>query len=127
MAERSTSNSTGMVQLIVTSDEMQKLLQRAADKTVLIDFTATWCGPCQKIKPLVHQLASQFGDQFIVCEVDVDKSETLRAHFDVTSMPTFVMVRHNKVIYQQKNGNATTLTSTMTLVASATHPHLLPG
>lgn len=55
----------------------------------LLDFTATWCGPCQHQKPMLEQLRKE---GLKIVEVDVDKRPDLRDHFKVTTVPTYVMI-----------------------------------
>lgn len=117
---------TSQLQGPTTAQELQEILYAAGqEKTVLLDFTAKWCGPCKGIKPLVHELAQRFSTQFVVCEVDVDVATELRDHFQVRSMPTFVFIRQNKVFHQLKGANAEELTKLVTLVAGATFPQLI--
>ncbi len=98
----------------------------AQGKTVLLDFTATWCGPCKGIKPRIHALAAQYSAQFTVFEVDVDDAEELVSHFQVRSMPTFVFIRSNKVIHVVVGANSDAVTNACELISKATFPELLP-
>jgi thioredoxin 1 len=115
---------SGHVRALDTPENLQVLLSesQADGKTVLLDFTAGWCAPCRGIKPVVHELAERYPDQFVVCEVDVDAAPTLQAHFEVRAMPTFIMIRENVVIFHQKGADEAALKQAVKLVASATHP-----
>ena len=61
----------------------------AGDKLVVVDFTATWCPPCQMIKPKYHALAEELGDTVICVAVDVDANAETSEAAGITCMPTF--------------------------------------
>ena len=70
----------------------------AADKLLVVDFTAVWCGPCQRIAPAFAALAEEFADSALFVKVDVDRLGELAAQLGVTSMPTFLFFRGGEVI-----------------------------
>ena len=70
-----------------------------SDKPVLIDFFATWCGPCRMVSPLIDEIAEERSD-VKVCKVDVDEQGELAAQFGVSSIPTLVVVKSGKVTAQ---------------------------
>ena len=65
---------------------------------VLIDFWATWCGPCRAMMPVVEQIANESEGKIKVCKVNVDEEPELASKFDVMSIPTFVAIENGKVI-----------------------------
>ena len=65
---------------------------------VLIDFWATWCGPCRAMMPVVEQIANESEGKIKVCKVNVDEEPELASKFDVMSIPTFVVIKNGKVI-----------------------------
>lgn len=65
---------------------------------VLIDFWATWCGPCRAMMPVVEQIANESEGKIKVCKVNVDEEPELASKFDVMSIPTFVAIKNGKVI-----------------------------
>ena len=76
----------------------------------LLYFTATWCGPCKRIKPFVQQLMEQNAPRLQVWSLDVDKAEQpLLQHFQVSSVPTFIFVRENQVVGVVKGGDQAAL------------------
>jgi len=68
-----------------------------ADGPVLVDFSATWCGPCKRLEPIVHQLAGDYEGRLKVVKVDVDRSPGTAARYGVLSVPTVLLVRDGAV------------------------------
>ncbi len=72
----------------------------AGDKPVLVDFWATWCGPCRMIAPVIEEVAAQFDGKAVVGKVDVDEEPALAQRFGVMSIPTLVVLKGGKVVEQ---------------------------
>ena len=71
------------------------------DKPVLIDFFATWCGPCQTMSPILKQVKDELGDQVTILKVDVDKNAAIASKFQVRGVPTFVLFKNGKQVWKQ--------------------------
>ncbi len=64
---------------------------------VLIDFWATWCGPCRMMTPVVEEIADEADGKYKVCSVNIDEEPELSVKFGVTAIPTFVAVKNGEV------------------------------
>ena len=71
-----------------------------SDRPVLVDFSATWCGPCKKLEPLVREIADDYDGRLKVVKVDIDKAPGIAAKFAVMSVPTLVLFRDGQVMDQ---------------------------
>ncbi|AHF14669.1 thioredoxin [Niabella soli] len=71
------------------------------DKPVLVDFTATWCGPCKMMAPVLHELKTKVGETLSVIKVDIDQSPQAAAAYQVQSVPTFILFKNGKVLWRQ--------------------------
>jgi thioredoxin 1 len=72
------------------------------DQGVLLDFYASWCGPCQVLGPIIDELSVDFKDRAVVAKVNVDQNPNLTAFFKVKSMPTLIFIKNKQVIEQIK-------------------------
>ncbi len=79
----------------VTDDSFQEDVV-ASNKPVLVDFWATWCGPCKMVAPVLEEIAKDHGDTLTIAKLDVDANpETARA-FQVTSIPTLILFQNGE-------------------------------
>ena len=83
-----------MVYTITNSNFEKEVLQ--SDKPVLLDFFATWCGPCKMVSPIVDEIAEEH-PEFKVGKINVDEEQELAAKFDVMSIPTLIVVKNGEV------------------------------
>jgi thioredoxin 1 len=67
---------------------------------VLVDFWATWCGPCKMIAPVVEELAKEFDQKIKIGKVDVDENPNIAGQFGIMSIPTLMFFKNGKVMEQ---------------------------
>ncbi len=79
----------------LTKDNFEEEVMKS-DKPVLIDFYATWCGPCRMVSPIVDEIAEETPDSKI-CKIDVDEEPELAQTFGISSIPTLVVIKDGKV------------------------------
>lgn len=73
----------------------------SADRLVLVDFFATWCGPCKAMHPVLEQLKAQLGDRLRIIKVDVDKHQHTAAQYNVQAVPTLALFRNGQLLWRQ--------------------------
>jgi thioredoxin 1 len=72
-----------------------------SERPVLVDFFATWCGPCQTMGPILESVKKELGERAAIIKVDVDKSPKAAASFQVSGVPTLILFRKGKVLWRQ--------------------------
>ena len=81
-------------------EQFNHIMSEAGSKPLVIDFTASWCPPCQMIKPIFEQLAKDYEGKAVLVKVDVDEMDVLAAEFGINCMPTFKIVKGGQVVDQ---------------------------
>ena len=76
----------------------QDVLLRSKELPVLVDFWATWCGPCKTLGPVLEKLADEFAGAFLLAKVDVDREQQLAGYFQIKSVPTVMLVRDGQIV-----------------------------
>ena len=79
----------------VTDSEFEATVLKS-DKPVLVDFWATWCGPCRMIAPIVEQIRSELGDKVTVVKMDIDENPTVPMQLGIMSIPTVIIFKDGK-------------------------------
>lgn len=88
-----------MKELILNNDNFEELVL-GANKPVLVDFWATWCGPCRMIAPVIEEIAEE-NDDIIVGKVNVDENPELCVKYGIVSIPTLIAFRNGEIIGQK--------------------------
>lgn len=85
--------------LAITDSTFDDLLNEG--KPMVVDFWATWCGPCKKIGPYIEELAEKYAEQAIIGKVDVDENDQLAIRFGVRNIPTVLFIKNGQVTEKQ--------------------------
>jgi len=72
-----------------------------SEKPVLVDFFATWCGPCQTLAPILKEVKDGLGDNVSIIKIDVDKNQQLASQFQVRGVPTMILFKAGKQLWRQ--------------------------
>lgn len=89
-----------MAEITLTAANFEEEVLKS-DKTVLVDFWATWCGPCRMIAPIVAQLAEEKEDTLKVGKIDVDQEQELAIRYGVMSIPTILIFKNGEIANKQ--------------------------
>lgn len=72
-----------------------------SDQLTLVDFFATWCGPCKMMHPVLEQLKDELGESIRIIKIDVDKNNNLAMNYRVQSVPTLMLFRKGEMLWRQ--------------------------
>ena len=81
---------------LINSTDSPALVQD--DKLLVVDFFATWCGPCKKLSPTLDEVSEEFGDRVNIVKVDVDESEDLAMTYGIRSVPTVLFFKNGQQV-----------------------------
>lgn len=83
--------------LKITVENFEEVVVNSS-KPVLVDFWATWCGPCKMIAPVVEEIAQEYADKIVVGKIDVDEVPSIAAKYNVMSIPTLIVFENGKEV-----------------------------
>ena len=82
--------------LEINSQNFETLI--ADSKPVIVDFSATWCGPCQMVAPIIEELAGEYDGRVVIGKCDVDQDSDLPGRFNVRNIPTILFIKNGEVV-----------------------------
>ncbi|TMW48561.1 hypothetical protein DOY81_006350 [Sarcophaga bullata] len=109
--------SNTFITVFVFQSDFDQQLENAGDKLVVVDFFATWCGPCKMIAPKLEELSKDYADKVVIIKVDVDDCEDIAMEYNISSMPTFIFIKNKQKIEEFAGANAEKLTNTIQKLA----------
>lgn len=81
------------------SNSFDNIIQ--SEKPVLIDFFATWCGPCKMLAPVLKEVKDSMGERITILKIDVDKNQELSSKYQVRGVPTMILFQNGKQLWRQ--------------------------
>ena len=72
-----------------------------SEKPVLVDFFATWCGPCKMLSPILREVKDSLGDTVSIIKIDVDKNQQISSKYQVRGVPTMILFQNGKELWRQ--------------------------
>lgn len=82
--------------MILNDSNFQEALDQALP--LVIDFSATWCGPCKKIAPIIDELANEYEGRVLICKADVDENDELTSRYGIRNVPTVLFIKNGEVV-----------------------------
>lgn len=83
--------------IVHTSDEAFGSDVLSADKPVLVDYWAEWCGPCKMIAPILEEIADEYGDRLKVVKMDIDANQATPPKYGIRGIPTLILFKNGEV------------------------------
>ena len=84
------------MEVIITSENLSSL--KSGDKPVVVDFWATWCGPCRMVSPIISELAEVYDGKVVVAKCDVEENEDLASEYGIRNIPTILFIKGGEVV-----------------------------
>lgn len=86
-----------MSEKILNLDNFDKEIA-STNQLVLVDFYATWCGPCKMLSPIITEIANEYSDKVKVCKVNVDENQDLALKYNILSIPTLLFFKNGRIV-----------------------------
>ncbi|XP_021944684.1 thioredoxin-2 [Folsomia candida] len=94
-----------LIHSVQDKSDFDTQLKDAGNKLVVVDFYATWCGPCKMVAPKLEEMAALFTD-VIFLKVDVDENEEVASEYGISCMPTFIFIKNGEKVSEFSGANA---------------------
>ncbi|MBQ7550769.1 MAG: thioredoxin [Bacteroidales bacterium] len=85
--------------LVITSQNFEETIQ--SPQLVMIDFWATWCGPCRALAPTIEELAEEYKGKMVIAKCDIDENNEIAVQFGIMSIPTVLFIKNGEVVEKQ--------------------------
>ena len=89
------------MQILNVEDKNFKEKVLDADKPVLCDFWAEWCGPCKQISPILSELAEDYKEKILIAKVNIDENPEVPSNYGIMSIPTLILFKNGKSVSSQ--------------------------
>ena len=86
-----------MSEIIELTDENFETHLKSADKPVLVDYWAEWCGPCKMIAPILDEIADEYSDRLKICKLDIDANQGTPPKYGIRGIPTLMLFKNGEV------------------------------
>ncbi|KAL3072607.1 hypothetical protein niasHS_017581 [Heterodera schachtii] len=93
-------------------EELDQIISNAGERLVVIDFFATWCGPCRQMGPKFNKLAAEYPEPIYI-GIDVDEHESVAAFYNINVMPTFIFFKNGQKLQTIEGNNYESLRKTV--------------
>ena len=88
------------MEVTITNDNFEQVVLKS-DKPVLVDFWATWCGPCKMLSPIIEEVRKETEGKAVVGKINVDEQQELAMQFGVMSIPTLLVFKNGEIVKKQ--------------------------
>ncbi len=89
---------TNQTNIVTDQNFQEEVIKASQAKPVLVDFWATWCGPCQMQAPILEEIAKELGEKIKIAKLDVDQNQTKASEYQIQSIPSLKLFKNGQVV-----------------------------